>query len=276
MQLTDKLFEDYKNGNEKYVDLGKGYVMLCKSMPVEDQRLDWFIEAINKAKEEGIKVTGIYDYRLITSAIDSYSNGGITYSKGLFIEDKAKGTSITYKIFSPKEGFTTEEFLNLEEEYVSELERRAKADDSIFDKLVSDYKMLGTYGLTPDSKPTNFFFSEEGFTIVDVITKSKANEEPYLPNYIFGAVFGYGLPFINDPSKKKNDILTEELKERYENVYVMLTEKVVKALKKNEVKEEYIDKELTKREKARKGGIKVLEGEELNTYITSLVNRYKK
>lgn len=276
MQLTDELFEKYKDGHEKYVDLGNGNILLFKSMPVEDQRLGWYIAAINKAKEAGIKIAGISDYKLITGATNSYSNGGITYSKGVFIEDKVEGVCLPYKVFSTKEVFYVDDFLSFEEAFVSELERRASASTEVYDKLVSDYKKLNDYGIIPDPKPTSFFFSEKiGYTITDVITKTRKNEEPYMPGHIFNVVFGSGIPYINDSHYKKNDILTFELKERYEKAYDILTAKIISALRKNDIKEEYIDKELVRREKARKSGIKEMEKEQIEEYISSLMKSKK-
>ena len=197
MVLTDELFERGKNQKEKCTIINDDYVLLKKKMPCTDEELQTYINNIRKAKDSGINICSIVDYRLIDGTTSKYTTQGkdISYTAGVFIEDRAKGTT--------NDGLTCEE-------YISDLEKRASADQIIYDKFVQDYVGIFNFDLTPDPKPTNFFFDEkEGFSIIDVIdVKNTSNQ--YLARYIITAAFGYGIPVF-----KPGNILTESMYARY-------------------------------------------------------------
>ena len=97
MTLTDKLFDIGVNSNQICTILDDDYVLVTKSTPISDDRLDEYIDNIRKAKDSGINIASILDYRLIPDTTNCY--GSTCYSKGVFLEERAKGVSNDKKIF---------------------------------------------------------------------------------------------------------------------------------------------------------------------------------
>ena len=84
MKLNDELFEIGKNsiGTCKIID--NNYVLVTKKMPVSDELLEDYVNSIREAKEDGINICKIEDYKLLPETT-SHFNNGTSFSKGVFI-----------------------------------------------------------------------------------------------------------------------------------------------------------------------------------------------
>lgn len=251
MRLTDELFEKGKNSKDICIYLNDDYVLINKTMPIEDSKLEEYVDSIKKLKESGVNISSILDYRLIDGTTSSY-NDGISYTKGVFLEERAKGDCIaeTKPIYLEKNNEydldrVIDEYLKQNEEYLSKLEVRANANQEIYDKLVQDCLSLDEYNLTVDPKPLNFFFDKEkGYTIIDVIPSyQKERDNEYFSKYIFNVVFGYSKPFIYIDYPGINS-LPSEMHQRYDKCIENLNIKIVRALKNNNINEEFIKRAL--------------------------------
>ena len=270
MKITDELFERGKNQKEICTVIDDDYVLIKKTMPCTDQEFPKYFENLRKAKESGINVCTIVDYRFIEDKKSVFNSGGkeVSYTTGVFIEERAKGSSNPEHKKPIKDCDSLREYINTCEEYITDLEKRASADQNIFDKLVSDYVGLFKFGLNPDPKPTNFFFDEkEGFTIIDVIdVENKSNE--YLSRYLLGAVFGYGIP-VSYSLGDTSGVLTESWYERYNKASEEIFKKVITSIKKLGLEDEYTKKDLEYTQKVYEYKQLIIPDNELETYINN-------
>ena len=225
-------------------------------MPVTDEELEKYILRIKKAKEDGINITAILDYKFIPGTTSSYKNGTINYTDGVFLEDRAHGVSLCYnKIYlDANQDYDFDkvaiDYLNMIENYISELEKRAMASQEVYDKLVSDCLRLPEYGLMIDPKPLNFFFDTvKGYTIIDVIPSDarvgvNLKENEYFPSYIYSIVFAYGNPLLCIVDYSYFDCLPVEYKKRLADAKDILNKKIQNALRKNGISEKIINQTL--------------------------------
>ena len=241
MKLNDELFELGKNSNGICKIVDNNHVLVSKKMPVSDNKLKSYIDSISQAKEDGINICSILDYKLIDGTTSYFDNGEIAYTKGVFIEDRAKGNSFYFKQFYLNEDEKKEiieEYMNSIKYYIEELEKRSEADISVYDKLIEDVTNLSKYGLEVDPKPLNFFFDEDlGYTIIDVIPMTRLGKNEFFPQYIKAVVFGYGISHLY---LDNNDIsmMPQGLYERYSKAKKILVAKVETSLLKHGFKEE--------------------------------------
>ena len=239
MKLNDELFEIGKNsiGTCKIID--NDYVLVTKKMPVSDELLEDYVNSIREAKEDGINICKIEDYKLLPETT-SHFNNGTSFSKGVFIEERAKGNSLNFEPFYISEEDKIEivkNYMNSIDFYISEIEKRSEASEYVYDKLVSDVLSLSKYGLEIDPKPLNFFFNEKtGYTIIDVIPITKLGKNEFIPQYIKSIVFGYGIPHLY---LENNDIsmMPKPLYDRYNNAKKILCAKIEMAMLKHDFKE---------------------------------------
>ncbi len=238
MKLTDELYERGKSQKSICSVIDDDYVLLHKKMPCSDQDLDKYIKSILDAKKEGIKMSGVTDYRLIPGTTHTF--GSISYTSGVFIEERAKGISCpenpcTY--LSAKKEYdydaVANDYLTSLTQYIEMLEYKNSSPQGTYDKLVSDITSIINYGICIDPKPTNFFYDKkEGYTIIDPIPINKyANDMEYYPHYVMTIVFGYGCPYISGNDTKR--LIPEDLLIRLKNAQTALINKIILALKKN-------------------------------------------
>ena len=256
MKLSDELYEIGKNSKKICTYIDENYVILTKTMPINDAHLDEYINSIRKSKDNGINISSILDYRLIEGTTSSYNNA-VSYTKGVFLEERAKGKcisqfNITYLNLNENYDFNKiiNDYLNQNETYLSELEERSNANQEIYDKLVNDCLKLNDFKLTIDPKPLNFFFDKDkGYNIIDVIP-SDDNEitNEFFPKYIFNIVYGYARPSIIVNSSSIYS-LPSEMHNRYKECMDKLNAKIVKALRNNNINEEFIKKSLLENSK---------------------------
>ena len=235
MNLNEELFEFGKNNEGICKIIDSDYVLITKKMPIQDSKLKGYIESISKAKKDGIKISEIVDYKLIDGSASSFNNG-VSFSSGVFIEDRAKGNSFYFKQFYVNEDNikdTVNEYMNTINFYIDELERRSEADESVYEKLVSDIITLPKYNIEVDPKPLNFFFDEEeGYTIIDPIPYSGLTKKEYYPNFIKSIVFGYGISHLYLDNTDISMMSNKQF-DRYKNAKKVLLAKVEIALLKN-------------------------------------------
>ena len=235
MQLNDELFEFGKNNEGICKVIDSDYVLITKKMPIQDKELKSYINSISQAKKEGISISSITDYKLIDGSASSFNNG-VSFSKGVFIEDRAKGNSFYFKQFylnkdNIKE--TINEYTNSVNFYIDELERRSEADESVYEKLVSDITSLPKYNLEVDPKPLNFFFDEtKGYTIIDPIPYTGLTKKEYYPQFMKAIVFGYGVSHLYLDNTDIS-MMSKEQFDRYKNAKKVLLAKVEIALLKH-------------------------------------------
>ncbi len=175
MQLNDELFEIGKNSKGICTIVNDDYVLVSKTMPVTDDKLDWYIETLKQCKQDGINIATVVDYRMIPENCHKFKDG-VSYTKGVFLEERAKGVSLDSNslYLDSKKNYNFSDvvvdYLRRIDYYISELERRSQASQEVYDKLVSDILGLLDHGLMIDPKPLNFFYREDaGFNIIDVI-----------------------------------------------------------------------------------------------------------
>jgi len=248
--LTDELYELGLNSNKLYLPLNDKYCLVTKAMPVTDEMLEEYIANIRKCKKLGINIASILDYRFIPGTTSNYGEN-INYSKGVYLEERAKGKSFNSEIIYAKLSDNIEDIINTylikTNEYLEELELRSKASQEIYDKLIRDYLEIEKNNLVVDPKPTNFYFSEdEGYTFIDLIGNNNYDNSEFFPRYIMGIVYGYDRPFVfmgNDTFYG----LPKEYQDRFIIAYEESLNKIVNAFKKYKIKEEYYEIEVNRR-----------------------------
>ena len=253
MELTNELFEIGKNSKDICVYLNEDYVLINKKMPIEDSKLEEYINSIKILKESGVNISSIEDYKLIDGTTSSFSNGK-SYTKGVFLEERAKGNCIAEptNIYLNKEkeydlNKITDDYLKQNENYLKELEIRANANQDVYNKLVSDCLSLNDYNLTIDPKPLNFFYDKEkGYTIIDVIPSDKKEmDNEFFPSYIFTIIYGYGKSGVQIDFPGIYS-LPSEMNQRFKECIDELNVKIVRALRNNNINEEYIKNALAR------------------------------
>lgn len=273
MKLDKELFERGCNQKEICSVIDDDYVLIRKKMPVEDSNLDNYINAINMAKNSGINICRIVDYKLIDGKTSTYSNA--SYTTGIFIEERAKGSCLDSNNLYDAKVEDIDRYLENSLKYIDELENRSMAPSSIYDKLVNDYISLNKYNLEADPKPLNFFFDrEKGYSIIDVIPSGPKTNEEFYPRYIFGIVFGYGKPFM----LVKNIIIKSlplKLAERYKEIFENIEAKIVSALRKNGISQEIIQEELVYISKLYDKNVEVMEKEEIEELVKEKLEEEK-
>lgn len=243
MKLTDELFARGVNQEDIFSVIDDDYVLLKKSMPCKDHELAEYISSIERAHNDGINTPRITDYRFIEGKTSTFGpeNDRYSYTTGVFIEERAKGKCIGskgYVNYRNKDDYYF--YLNEIKEYIEELTNRACAPQEVYDKFVDDYIKLSEYGLNPDPKPLNFFFSKDtGFTIIDVIDV-RDESLVYVPRYIFMGVVGYGIPRLLDADWQNISFIPQSLYDIYVDAQNKVVDKVLRALKSKNIDEEYI------------------------------------
>jgi len=243
MILTKELIEKIISSNTKCTYLNSSYVILYKQMEAEDSELTSYIKRIEKAQESGINTPKIVEYQLL-------EEGSRRTSKGIFVEERAKGTVLRVrgKVLKETENYDFKEviteYLEKVNQYVNELEKRAKADLKIYEKFLEDFINIHNFGLKADPNSLNCLFDqEEGFTIIDPYYSDSNNlNKKELFSYIMNAVYGVGRPII---LIKKDNLegfyyLPENLKKHLDSCSKQINTKVALAFKKYGFSEDYI------------------------------------
>ena len=253
--MEDRLFELGKQSKQICTRLNDDYCLVTKTMPSEDEQLEDYINNIRRAREAGINIAEIIDYRLMPETTQTFAQGKLHFTKGVFLERLAKGESNDYGfmvIKTAKDNDITEQvntYIAALIRYVQRLTDRANMSQKQFNKFVDDCLKLEDYGITIDPKPLNFFFDkEEGVTIIDPIPFSKDErliDNEHFPSYILVALYGYGRPtlYINDTDYS---VITPELKARLITAYAEIDFKVSAALRKAGINAEIVRKNLNK------------------------------
>lgn len=283
MKLNNEMCEMAFNNKGICTIYDENYVILKKSMPVTDDKLEWYIETIKKLKDNGVNISTIVDYKLLPETTKTFENVG-SYTQGIFLEERAAGKSHSREsiYLGTKKDYDfneiIKEYLQLVIEYVEELEKRAAASQEVFDKLVIDCKKINEVGLTIDPKPLNFFYDvNDGFTIIDVVPSNSHDVEgtyKYFPQYMFSIVFGYGKP---DLSIEYNyfSVMPQELSERLNNAGKILEAKIVAALRKYGFSEDNIKEAVSKNMFRYQNKLPNVELEDMEDYIAQNFIRIK-
>ena len=251
MQLTEEMVELAKGHSEICTIYNEEYVLLKKQMPVDDAHLAEYIRLMEKAQERGINLARVVDFRLLDERCDTY--GGRKFSQGVYLEERAPGECINDEAIwlKPDKDYDYEEvanrYLHNVTSYITELEKRAKASDEVYDKLVKDYLGLESVGLEADPKPSNFFFSEsKGYTIIDPIPLArKGKMKEAIVGEIWLVILGFGLKSLM-VGYSNYHFLPDDLNAKLVSYGNAIAAKVKKSLVKNGVDEALVDQEIAK------------------------------
>ncbi len=283
MILTEELYNIGKDSKEICTIIDDDYVLVTKSMPVVDSKIKFYVNAIKKAKQSGINIASILDYKIIPGTTVNFSNDEYRFSKGVFLEDRAKGNSLgNYNLFfrSNRDNDISQfviSYMKSLDEYTLEIERRAVGPQEHFDKLVKDCLDVRKFGIEIDPKPLNFFYdSNVGYTIIDVIGYNDSSKivSPYFTGYIFGIVYGYGKPV----AMVDGDFFTgipKEYSDRLRAAYKVLDTKIVRALRKYKIQNDYIQTFLAKRCEQYTHLDEIVEIEDMETMMNNLIKKEK-
>lgn len=239
MKLSKDMCEMALSNDSICSIFNEDYVVLRKTMPVTDDKLNWYISSIRKLKSSGVNIATIIDYKLFPETTRIYKVG--SYTEGIFLEERAKG-----KVFDSSSIYlrTTKDYdfnevacmyLKMLKDYIEELELRAASSQDIYDKLVNDCLSIQIAGLQIDPKPLNFFFdSKVGYTIIDVIggdNKSNNRMSEYFPQHMMSIVFGYGKPSMSVEFKDLS-VMPPEMADRLVTAGKTLEAKIAVSLRK--------------------------------------------
>ena len=287
MRLSDELYKKGKNSKGVFTPINEDYGLVCKSMPVTDEELSKYVSAITKAKADGINIAGIVDYRMIPGTTSTYNtnHGVVTYTKGVFLEDRAKGNSYVDKnMYVSVHGEydyskLVLDYLKAFLVYIEECERRAAAPQEMFDKIVKDCIDLQRYGLMIDPKPLNFFFHPtHGFTIIDVISRNDNVETlegyEYFPTYIYSIVLGNGEPTLHVGNTRYNG-LPKMYQERLYDALGILEDKIVLALRNNGISEQLINSNVDRNGYRFVNGYTDVELEDIETQVYGMIEEQR-
>ena len=287
MRLSDELYKKGKNSKSIFTPINEDYGLVCKSMPGTDEELSKYVSAITRAKADGINIAGIVDYRMIPGTTSTYNtnHGVVTYTKVVFLEDRAKGNSFENKnmYISVHAEYDYSklvlDYLKAFLKYIEECERRAAAPQEMFDKIVKDCIDLQKYGLMIDPKPLNFFFHPtHGFTIIDV--ESTDNDikpiegHEYFPTYIYSIVLGYGEPTLYVGNTRYNG-LPKTYQERLFNALGILEDKIVLALRNNGISEQLINSNVDRNGYRFVNGYTDVELEDIETQVYGMIEEQR-
>lgn len=247
MLLTDDLFDVGVKSKQICTIINDDYVLVSKSSPIPDDKLEKYVDNVRKAKASGINIASILDYRLIPGTTNCYGKD-LCYTKTVFLEERAKGVSNDKKIYwlSSNSDYdisiVVEHYLEKVKQYIEELENRASVPISFYEKFIEDCIKLHEFNLQIDPKPLNFFFDKNiGYTIIDVVDYN--GEVNVLPNgfaeCLFEIVFGFGRTDLFVELKNVS-YLPEEYYDRLYNVSKKLEAMLVKVLRKYNVEEDII------------------------------------
>lgn len=281
MILNDNLFNVGVNSNQICTILDDDYVLVTKSTPISDDRLDEYIDNIRKAKDSGINIASILDYRLIPDTTNCY--GSTCYSKGVFLEERAKGVSNDKKIFwlSPSSDYdidiVIEHYFEKVKQYIEELENRASVSIDCYRKFVEDCIKLNEFGLQIDPKPLNFFFEKNvGYTIIDVVDyKGELNTLPNgFAECLFEIVFGFGKSNLYVDLNNVS-YLSKDYYDRLYNVSKKLEAMLVKVLREYGISDDIIKAAVYKNSFKYNYSFPFYDKEEMKTLISSFFESVK-
>lgn len=249
MILTTDLIGKIAEKKEKCTYFSSDYVILYKSMEVEDDLLEEYLERMKKAHESGIHIPKVLEYQLLTEFNEKKS-------MGIFVEERAKGNVLNVRGIVLKESqqydfsqvITT--YLNKVEQYLEELKRRSLASQETYDKFLDDFMRLHEFGLRPDPNSLNYLFdSTYGFTIIDpYFMECNQMVEKDLFRFIMNDVYGVSRPSI---LIKRDQIegfyyLTPDLKHDLDQCSELINDKICCAFLKKGFHFDYILSEMEK------------------------------
>lgn len=250
LELTKDMIDFSLKSGKKCVYYNEDYVLLYKKMPVKDEQLLEYFRRMERAFELGINTPIVDDYYLIPNS----DNLGV--SKGVFLEKRAKGNVLNVrglflylnKSYDFREIATN--YLESIQKYLVELEKRSKASQEMYDKLVADFIMFENVDLVPDANSLNFLFDEEnGFSIIDpcLIEDAPVTYKNYF-KFIMNGVYGVGRPVIHLKGGEFYHFYDLPFKEREQimKISLIINSKIVKAFKNYGFNDEYCKNELLK------------------------------
>ena len=241
MRLTEELFERGRKQKEICSIIDEDYVLLSKTMPCTDQELGDYITTLRKLKNDGVNISTVVDFKFIDNTTVIFKNGEISYTKGVFIEERAKGNNIDIDSFTIHSKEDMLSYLDATKRYIEEIEKRANANQTVYDKLLNDYLKINASGMTADPKPLNFFYDEnKGYTFIDLIN-SEMNTNQYLVRYLSNAAIGFGLPIIYNLDIENNlRLLPESMYDRYNKAISKIFTMILTSVRKFQIENEYV------------------------------------
>lgn len=137
-----------KRGGNKKVRLFDDYVLLAGGF--KEDEIKKIILITNELKKRGIAIVPTLEYKIV------YPPNDLGYARGYILQPRAKGTEIYSSGMS-------------DEEHEKRLHDIANMNIEKIDKFISDWLDIENAGLMIDpSKTTNFFYSEDGISFIDL------------------------------------------------------------------------------------------------------------
>ena len=91
IMLNEDMIKLATSNGKKCTIYNDDYVLLYKTMPVTDDKLEEYVNKINELSKSGVNIANIIDYKLVGPS--SKFNVG-SYTKGVFLERRAHGNCI--------------------------------------------------------------------------------------------------------------------------------------------------------------------------------------
>ena len=204
------------------------YVILYKAMDVVDSLLEEYFARMACAQESGIRIPKVVDYLLLEEV-----RCGIR--KGIFVEERAPGEVLNVRgliLKNDSDDFekVIEEYLGRVAKYLQALEKRAEADQEMYDQFVDDFFSLYDFGLRPDPNSLNYLFDRQsGFSIIDPYYNDFVRADGELVfRYIMNAVYGVSRPVIWLKGNRRDGFyeLSCDFKKRLEECSQIINQKI--------------------------------------------------
>ena len=238
MQVNTEEINRLVHNEISRVVLDDEHELIKTSLNVSVDDLEDFINRLKYLKDMGVNIISIVDYVLLK---DKKKNN----TEGFYVIDRTYGTKYEYdaevkigRKRNIREGLY--QYLQQNKAYLKELEKRAEAPDSHYSKLVKDLIDMYLVGM----KHNGVLYDEEkGFVIKDIIYPIKSNTYNSIGIEVIDAIYGMGRPMIHY-NYRFIEYLPRDYAERYKNAYEKIIQKLMMALRNNEVHYDYIGKAL--------------------------------
>ena len=220
------------------VILDDEHELVKTSLAVNKDELEGYIKRLRYLKDMGVNIVSVVDYILI-------NNNKKNNTEGFYVIDRTYGTKYDYdtevkisRKSNIREGLY--EYLQQNKAYLNELEKRANAPIDHYSKLVKDLINMYLVGM----KHNGVLYDEEkGFIIKDIVYPIEANSYNSIGIEVIDAIYGMGRPIMHY-NYRFIEYLPKEYVDRYNEVYEKIIQKLMMALRSNEVHYDYIGKAL--------------------------------
>lgn len=221
----EKELEVRSGGNSKCI-IVEDYALLYGSINIDE--MDTNIEIVKKAKENGIKVGEILEYKIDSKAKLSDFGENKRYQAGWTLQKKAIGEELYssdikrnfYAGKNPEED--KKQYVENMKKYCNRFSQISQASEEHLLEFVKGYDYLNKQKINVDpSKTTNFFYDEDnGFSFIDLLYSRDMiyeDRRKYMAKEIVSILFNYGVPTYSQNYKSTQVMTIEQLQEYKQN-----------------------------------------------------------